>query len=464
MRSGSYQVALEVIGSRLDATPGVEAVRRGPISADGRSTTLTVALVDDPTRSADAVAALESELDAGQLRLSFSGGASRLREARSQALDDLALLLLAAPVVALILVVALGSRGALATLFAAAAAVLGAGAICIGLSLAFDVSVLSLVGAACAGVPCSVLLCRLLRRGVPGSVLVGAALASAVAFGSLIGLGVSYLAWLGLGGVLASLLAAPLALAAITAAAALWDLEPAPRGVTERLLERLATTAGWNRPVAATTALLSTGALLVLALPVIRVDPVSLAAPAAPAISLQRTLIVGGVAFACLTAVMALAGRRPLAALATALTSLPAAAAGAGLCVLVFQDGRLREPLDFDPFGIGVGWLAAGVATVAAASAAQGAATLAVRRAEASGSSPDDRDRAYPRAAAAGVVASAIAAVSAAALLASSLDFAKGLGLLIAAGLALDLLFVRGLIAAALPGLMRPPAGPGAAE
>ncbi len=450
VRSGSYQVALEVIGSRLRTTPGVERVRRSPTSADGRSVTLTVALADDPALNARAVATLTSTLDAGQLQLSFSGGANRLPEARSEAIDDLTLLLLAAPIVALVLIGALGSRAALATVFATAATVLVAGALCIALSLLVEVSVLSLVGAACGGIPAGVLLCRLARRGAPTAVPISAAAASAVVFAALFGVGVSYLSWLALGAVLASLLAVPFSIASIGAATALWGLEPEDRGFTERRLERLAAAVGWNRPAAVAIGLLAAAALLVLGLPVLRLDPVALAAPAPPPISLSRGLIAAGAAFVALSAICLLAGRRPLAALATALSALPAAAAAAGIGVLVYQDGRLDELLDFDPFSIGVGWLAAGVVTVAAASAAQGAATLAAMRADQPGTASADRDGGYPLAAAAGIVASATAAVIALALLASSLEFMKGLGLLVATGLALDLVLVRALIAATL--------------
>jgi hypothetical protein len=460
VRSGSFGVALEVIGARLRATPGVESVRQGPPSADGRSIILTVVLADDPTRSAATVRTLSSSLDAGQLSLSFSGGASRLPEARAEAIGDLTLLLLAAPVVALILVVALGSRAGLAAVFATAATVLVAGALCIALSLLVEVSVLALVGAACAGVPSAVLLCRLARRGAPAGALGAAAVASAVVFAALFGLGVSYLSWLGLGAVLASLLAAPFSLAAITAATALWELPPRPATFIERRLERLADAVGWNRGVAAAIGLLTAAALLILALPALRADPVAFAAPGPPQISLSRGLIAAGAAFLGLTAVCLLAGRRPLLALATALCALPAAAAAAGLCVLVFQDGRLDELLDFDPFSIGVGWLAAGTVTVAAASAAQGAATLAARRADGSGQGGSERTGGYPQAAAAGLAASAIAAALALALLASSLEFMKGLGLLIGAGLVLDMILVRCLIGAALAGRTRAPGEP----
>ncbi len=45
VRSGPYRVALRVISAQLSSDAGVESVRRGPVSGDGRSTSLIVTLV-----------------------------------------------------------------------------------------------------------------------------------------------------------------------------------------------------------------------------------------------------------------------------------------------------------------------------------------------------------------------------------------------------------------------------------
>jgi hypothetical protein len=452
VRSGPYRVALTVMRSSLRATPGVIAVSRGPVSDNGRATTLVVTLSDDPGQSEEAVEEIESKLDPGVLRISFAGGADELREARSQSIDDLRLLLLAVPLVALLAVATLGARGALATLFAAAAAVLGAGALCVGISLLVDLSVLALVGAAAAGIPCSVLLCALARRGAEPLTLFAAALASAVAFGSLAALGVGYLAALGVGGVIASLLAAPVAVAAISAATSLWDLAAADLSPLPRAFDRLVAPLGRSRLVAAAIAVLSIATLAVLALPATRLDAAALGATAPPSIGLERGLIAAAAGLVALTAIGTASSRRPLASLAIALSAASAAAAAGGLTVVVFQDGHLQEALDFHPSAISVGALAAALVTVAAASAAEGVATLTTiddRRGDGAAAPPPSLDG-YGKLAAAGAISSAITVLFAASLLASSLDFVKTMGFAVAAGLMLDLLLVRGLLAPAL--------------
>src|SRR5206468_9983994 len=112
--------------------------------------------------------------------------------------------------------------------------------LCIALSLLVDISVLSLVGAAAAGIPSSILLCGLARRGAGQPALAGAALASATCFGALALLGVPYLAAIALGGALASLLAAPIAIGAMSAAARLWGGGERRETAAQRLLARLA--------------------------------------------------------------------------------------------------------------------------------------------------------------------------------------------------------------------------------
>ena len=443
LSSGANRVAIDVMRSRLEATPGVRSVDLAPIQHSARTTSITVGLSKDPKESAAAVSTIEADLDPGPLRISFGGGASELRDARDETFDDLRLLLIAVPLAALILIGALGSRAALATLFAGATAVLGAGALCIALSLFVDVSVLCLVGAAAGGVPASVLLCGLERRGVEPRALIAATIAAAIVFGSLTALGVGYLAAVGLGGGLACLLSAPAAVVAIRAATSLWQLEPRVDTAVHRALGGLVATMSWSRAVAVAIAILSAGVVAVIGLPGIRLEPGAFAAPGPPSISTERGLIVAGSVLLGLFAIGWVAGRRPLAALVTAVCVPLAPAAGVGLAVIVFQDGHLQGLLDFDSFSIGVGPLVAGAATVAAASAAQGLAVIA---------RPDSRDP-YSRVFAAAAAASLVTALAAACLLGSSLEFAKAFGLIVFAGLLLDLLFVRGLVGAALTAL-----------
>ena len=453
LRSGPNRVALEVMRARLRATPAVTGVELDPVTAAAHRTSITVRLADDPKSSEAAVSTIEAELDPGPLQIAFSGGASELREAREQTIEDLRLLLLAVPLAALILIAALGARAALATLFAGAAAVLGAGALCVGLSLFVDVSVLCLVGAAAAGIPSSVLFSGLERRAAEPRAVIAAALASAITFGSLAALGVGYLAAAGLGGALASLLAAPAAVVAVRAATSLWHLEPRVETGVQRTLSGLVTTLGWNRVVAVAIAILSIGTLAVIALPATRLDPGAFAASGPPSISTARAFIVAGSVLACLAAIGWVAGRRPLAALITALCVPLAPAAAVGLAVIVFQDGHLRGLLDFDAFTIGVGSLAIGAVTVAAASAAQGLATIADTAEADATANADSAPRLYAGGLTAAAAASAVATLAAACLLASSLEFAKAFGLIVAVGLLLDLVFVRSLLGAAMAAL-----------
>jgi hypothetical protein len=392
------------------------------------------------------VATIQTQLDPGPLRIEFSGGATELRDAREETLGDLRLLLLAAPLAALLLVGALGARAALATLFAVAAAVLAAGAICVAISLAFDLSVLCLVGAA-AATPVAVLQCGLAQRGASGLAQLTAALAAVAVFASLAVLGVGYLSAIAIGGALASLLAAPFALAAMTAARSLWETKTGD-GPWAGALLRLLRTAAWNRAVAIALALLGAVALLIMALPVTGLDPTAFAAPAAPEIQAGRLVAAAGGAGACLLVIGWFAGRRLTGSVAAALTAPLAALAGAGLCVLVFEEEVLNGLFGIDPNPIGVGPLAAGAVAVAASSAAQAVAALAARRE--GGLIVEQRYAGWAAATQAGALGSAVGAFAGAALLFSPLGFMQVLGLLALAGFLLDLLLVRGLLAAAL--------------
>jgi hypothetical protein len=431
--------------ARLRATEGVEAVHAAP-AAGGRATVLRVRLSEDPGAGEEAAAAIESRLDPGPLRISFSGGANALTEAREETFDDLRLLLLAAPLVALLAIGALGARMALATLFASAAAVLGAGALCVAVSLLIDLSVLCLVGAAAAGLPSGVLLCALARRGMPPNGLLASGLASAAVFAALAALGVDYLGAVALGGGLASLLAVPLAIASVAAATSLWRLEPVAESPLERGLARLARAFTWNRVAAAALAFLVVALVLVLALPLTRLEPRAFAAPSPPEVSLARWVVAGAGAALLVAVIGWLAGRRLLGAAAGAVTAALAAAAAAGLCVALFQEDDLRSLLDVEPLPIGFGSIAAGVAAVAAASAAQGVAVLALRRRPSSPEPIGD----WAAAMAAGAVASGTAALAAGALLFSSLGFVRVFALVACAGFLLDLVLVRGVLGAGL--------------
>jgi putative drug exporter of the RND superfamily len=138
-----------------------------------------------------------------------------------------------------------------------------------------------------------------------------------------------------------------------------------------------------------------------------------------------------------------------------ALASLLPAAATAGLTVLVFQDGRLTGLLGYTPQGGPV--LAAVIAAICALAAIGAARTLHYATALAEERDVGFRARAIvplaasrtlPGAAAATVVAAAATLV----LAGAGLVAAKQFGTAVAAGLVLDLVLVRALLA---PGLAR---------
>jgi MMPL family len=135
-------------------------------------------------------------------------------------------------------------------------------------------------------------------------------------------------------------------------------------------------------------------------------------------------------------------------------SALPAAAAG-GLLVLVFQDGRLTEPLGYTPEGgpelVAVVCVLTAVATISVARTIHHAATFEAEREL--GFEARDRVARAGALTLPGVAASTATLAAATAVLAGSdLVAAKECGLATAAALVLDLVLVRVLLA---PGLAR---------
>ncbi len=445
LRSPPSQVALEVMRSQLVSDPAVAAVARGPISPGGRRTSLRVSLTGGSPDAA--VERIRARLDPGTLTVSFGGGAARLGEVREDALRDLRLLLLAAPLVALLAAAVLGAGFTLAALFAAAAAVLGAGAAAVGLSQLTDVSALAPLGAACAGIPVTALLCGI----GPGRTATASAMAAAAVFGAAALLGVEYLAWFAAGGALAALLAIPAAAIAVPAAEQLWGLSTRPRGPASRTRGRLDAVLTGSRPLAAIAAVLSVALLVALALAATRLEIASLAG--APAVLDPQEL--AGAAAAALIAVAAaamLAGRRPTAAAAAVLGAAASAGAATGVAVLAFQDGGFDGLLGMRSSAVSLGAVVAAIATVAAISGSQSVAALASRTRPPPGGGPAELEDAAALAALAAVLAGV-------ALTISSVAFLHQFGATVAAGVLIDLLVVRGLLRAGLAALLPAPGG-----
>ena len=449
-RSAPFEVAVRTMRAQISTDPAVSAVRVAPHPKGGRSEVILVRLKGAARNRDAALARIQRNLDPGPLTIQFRGPAAAVRVAKDQAVDDLALLLAALPVTALILILTVGASGAGAALLAAAAATSLAALACELLAGAFDVSWLSLAGAGAAGLLVGLQLCALGVAGAPPATLLRAGLAAAATFGALAALGVDYLSSLALGGGLAALLAVPASIVA-TGATLAGDREPGLRG--GGLWCAIAGSVGFSRAFAALFALFGLLLMLIAVVPVARLATSAIGSVAAPAI--------GGAALAAAAAVallatiglgLAEARRFWLPASAGLCAAVPPLAA-AGLLVVTFQDGGLEKALGYTSNGaISLGSLATAMATVAALGASQAVSLAWAAREAGSLKLPDQArvvaavDLCTPAA-----VVSCVAGIAAGVALAfGSASFEKELGLAVAAGLALQLLAVSALIAPAL--------------
>ncbi|HEX2435194.1 MAG TPA: MMPL family transporter [Solirubrobacterales bacterium] len=558
--SAVSRVALDVLASRLQATPGVVAVKQAPVSADERTTALAAYFRDDePGAHRRAVGELRDGLDPGGLEIAVGGQAGVLDDAQAGLWSELGPLeLLALPATVLVLLLAFGVRLAAAPALAAALGTLGsAGAVGVINEMAPVSAVafgMAAVVATAIGIEASFAIVTRYRReaaAIGGSAdALRAAMGSAgrtVVLSTLAAVAISACAALvpvldgrsvALGGVLSAPLAAVAALAATSSVLVLAErarptsISPAPDGrasVSQRIegavLRWRATAAvAVLAPAAALVALASAGwgaetvPLDAAALPEdagarraetrvtsalgsevtapVVIDtggrpryrgtdarPGSLAARAAveslrgggdevggrdaealdadralwdwlPIAAAACAIVLAAVAVIALGTALPGPRRAACGALLAVASLLPAAAAG-GLLAVVFGDGRLTGPLDYDPQGgpiIGavIASLAA-VVTVSALRTAAFAAAIAERR-------RPGLDRSAAPAATSAVAldsataATVVVAVGAAVLLGSDLVAAQQLGLGVAAGVVLDLVLVRALVA---PSLMR---------
>jgi hypothetical protein len=220
--SPTFRIPLSVMTTALRSDTAVARVTR-VVSADGRSATLVVHLSGSPAERSAAVGRIESGLDPGPLTITFSGEAGNATSDRDQALGDLPLLLLAALPAAALGIFLLGAGPALAALFCLAATVFAAAAVCVALADALDLTVLALVGAACAGVPAALLASGVVARRSSWRRLTVVAVAGALAFAAVAAIGAGGSRSLALSGGIAWLIAAPVGLLGMTAAGELWD-------------------------------------------------------------------------------------------------------------------------------------------------------------------------------------------------------------------------------------------------
>ena len=165
-------------------------------------------------------------------------------------------------------------------------------------------------------------------------------------------------------------------------------------------------------------------------------------------------IALAAIVFVALGGALRAARRIACAALLGVASMLPAAAAG-GLLALVFGDGRLTGLFDYEPQGGPIlGAVIAALVAVTAVSALRTAAFAALL-AEHRGPGLDPRTAIAGRSAAAlegATAATVVGALGAAALVGSDLLAGQQLGLGVAAGVVLDLVLVRVLLA---PGIAR---------
>lgn len=450
-RSPTFRVAIRTMRAQLAADPAVRAVRQR--RRGSRAATLLVAFEVGGQRRDAAIARIRRNLDPGPLSLEFTGPEAVVAAARDDALGDLVLLALCLPFVALIAAGTLGIRPAGAALLAAAAASALASLICELVGGAIDVSWLALVGATAGGTLVALQLCALLRAGAGAGIVAVVALAAAATFGASAALGVGYLSSVGLGGGLGSLLAVPAALAAVAATEGL----DAPRGpgAASTPWRALAGLVGWSAPAAALFALLAIGLLLIVAAPAQRVAVAAIGAVTAPGVEAAGLAAAVGIASGITSVAAGWAGRRVGLAIAVTLAAALPALGVVGLLVASFQDANLEELLDYTSNGaIQLGSLTAAVSVVAALSASQAVALASASHAaqgvEARHRAPEALGLCGPGAA----LACLTAAAAGLALCAASPAFLKEFGLGLAAGAALQLLIVQGLLAPAVVRLM----------
>jgi uncharacterized membrane protein YdfJ with MMPL/SSD domain len=511
VHSGPYRVALRVISAQLGSDPGVSAVHRGPVSPDGRSTSLEVSLAssDDADRQRT-VERVEREIDPGPLRVAYGGQVAAAVEARHDLSGDLWKLELVAAALALALLAAvLGPWLAIAPVVCAATAIAGALA---GLRIAgglADISLLGIAPAAVLGLALgveapSLLVARFrdesigaspdeaIRRalGVVGEAALPLVVGTIAATAGLLVTGFDPAPSM----VLACALAIILALgSALLCVPALLVLE---RGRLKARRDEVAgepalawaprTAAGYiagSRARTGVAAALAAVVMIAAAAPLLNAEsrPFSSAdlpagsqaaraahvealdhegrsaeraspgAPSSDASLFERLALAAGVSAAALALILAIAFS-PRAIPVAVVTLLPAAAA-CGLCVLVFQDGHLAGVIGQRRQGaLETGAIASLATALVSVSAAR--AVTAVRASRSERSFGLEPPMAAETAAAftvpAAIYATAVTALAVGVLAGTDLYPAREFGLPAAVGLLMDLILLRVPLLAAL--------------
>jgi hypothetical protein len=497
--SGVYRVALRVISSQVRADRAVSDLQRGPVSPDGRSTSLLTALEGaDESERQDAVERIQAAIDPGPLRVTYGGEAAALLDARHELAGDLwKLELLALPFVGLVLALALGPRLALAPVIAAASGIAGALAGLVVLGLVADMSLLGIAPAAVVGLVLGVeSSCALfsryraeatvwpreeaLRRAVDAAADLAIPVWAATSLASvgLVATSLDQAASM----IVGCALAAAFALSSgLLIAPATISLDAEARGRGE------APVASWlvRRPAGAVAALaaskgrtiawgaLAAAVLVAAAMPLIDArsvpftaldlpgnSPARVAAGAADVddhalrvVSLFEDLALAAAIAAVALALVLWVAFRDRRCAPLALVSLLPAAAACGLCVLVFQEGHRAATLgQTEQGGLETGATAALLTALVSISAARSVAALrAAADGQALGLDPGRNARLAASLLLPGaIVATLIGAASTGVLAGASLDAAREFGLAVAVGLVIDLVLLRPALIAAL--------------
>jgi hypothetical protein len=497
--SGVYRVTLRVISSQVEADPAVSGMHPGPVSPDGRSTSLIVGLEKaDEFERQDAVERIQAAIDPGPLRITYGGEAAGLLDARHELAGDFwRLELLALPFVALVLALALGPRRALAPAIAAATAIAGALAGLVGLGLIADMSLLGIAPAAVVGLVLGIeapaaLFARhraeltawprdeALRRavGAAANLAIPVWAAASLAAVGLVATTVDQAASMIVGCALAAALALSSALLTAPAAISL-DAEAREEGeapVASWLVRRPADaaaamaasrgrTVAWGALAAVVMVAAAASLIDAFSLPFSAKDlpgdsPARVAAVTAGVndhaprtVSLFEDLaLAAGISAVALALVLWIAFR-DRRCVPVALVSLLPAAAACGLCVLVFQEGHLAAAIGQTKQGaLETGAAAALLTALVSISAARSAGALrAAQDGRALGLDPGRNARlAASLLLPAVIVASLIGAAAAGVLAGASLYAAREFGLAVAVGLMIDLVLLRPALIATL--------------
>jgi hypothetical protein len=394
---------------------------------------------------------------------------------RSELLDDLARIgVVIGPILLLGLIAALGWRLALATVAVAAISLTGAVAV---LRLAGELDIvmpleLGLVpaGAVAVGlaIESSVLFAACYHRAahsgrgpaadaayeatvVGGGGALAAALGVAATLAALAVFDIDYLRAGAVAGAAAAVIAGLAAILVLPATISRWGWS-VPGFAEWGFWQRSARLIGGTRGGAFAIALIVVATMLLQATPLGRAELTAAGSGFIDSLPLAAAIAAGASAV-----VLIAASRQAGLSVSLALAGILPAATATGIAVLLFQEGRLTEAFDYTPEGtLKLGAVALGVAVPAALAAGRSGALAVALRSERLSGSGTGIEGAQGLVGPGSAISTLLVAAAALALIASNLLAAKEFGFLAGAGLILDLVAVRVLIAPALARLTGP--------